>query len=267
MALASNAVKFTAEGGEISLTVKETPGPVNISTFEFAIHDTGIGIQPDRMDRLFRPFEQADDGITREYGGAGLGLSIAKNIVELMGGRIWAESEVGTGSTFFFTIAVPVLPGAALLSANSEGADASGKPGLHPEAGRFDGLRVLLVDDVEINRLIAVEVLTKLGCVTEEAENGRQAVDMLKKSPPGHFDLVFMDVQMPVLDGCSATREIRALARPDLAALPIVAMTAHMMPADIEMVLEAGMNGHVGKPIFMEQLVEAMEANVPRAKV
>ena len=266
IALATNAVKFTGEGGKISLTVKETPGTDGMSTFEFSIRDTGIGIEADRMDRLFKPFEQADDGITRQHGGAGLGLSIAKNIVELMGGNIWAESEVGVGSTFYLTIAVPVCPGPVNTAAKADKDGDAPPADAAPAAIHFPGIRVLLVDDVEINRLIAVEVLTKLGCVTEEAENGRQAVEMLQSAAPGHYDLVFMDVQMPVLDGCSATREIRALGRPDLKILPIVAMTAHVMPDDIQMVLDAGMNGHVGKPIFMEQLVEAIEANVPRAK-
>lgn len=258
MLLISNAVKFTPDGGEISLTVKETEEAGNISTFLFAVADTGIGIEPDKMDRVFGQFEQADDSITRQHGGAGLGLSIAKNIVELMDGEIWVESEVGKGSTFFFTIRVPVIPERGETTADSGGIERSSGENAADRKIDFSGLRVLLVDDVEINRMIAAELLAELGIVTEEAENGRQAVDKVSQTIPGYYDLIFMDLQMPVLDGCNATREIRAL-RSDAATLPIVAMTANVMPDDIKMLTEAGMNDYVGKPVFMERLIEVIE--------
>lgn len=262
IALTSNAVKFTPEGGEISLTVTETEESNDISTFLFTVNDTGIGIEAEKMDRLFKPFEQGDDSITRQYGGAGLGLSIVKNIVELMDGDIWVESEVGKGSTFFFTIRVPVILEQVEIPAPSCGSEtAFGEDAAKMKVG-FSKLRVLLVDDVEINRIIASELLGELGIAVEEAENGRRAVDMFSKAPPGYYDLIFMDVQMPLLDGCTATKEIRAHARPDAATLPIVAMTANVMPDDIKMVMEAGMNGYIGKPIFVEKLIETIEALV-----
>ncbi len=251
IALYANAVKFTGNGGSISLQVKETVLDAETSEFLFTVKDNGSGIEADKMSRLFKPFEQADDSITRKHGGAGLGLSIAKNIVEMMGGTIWAESEFGKGSTFYFTIVVPITK-AAPQPAEAPEREAEAKE------LDFSALRILVVDDIEINRMIASELLGELGIAVEEAENGRQAADMVKGAQPGYYNLVFMDVQMPVLDGCSAVKEIRAQGREDLATLPIVAMTANIMPEDIEMILQAGMNGYIGKPVFMDQMIDKL---------
>lgn len=250
IALGSNAVKFTPPGGDVELTVKEISASADSATFGFYLKDTGIGIEQDKMDRLFKPFEQADDSITRQHGGAGLGLSIVKRIVEMMGSQVSVESEFGKGSTFSFAITVPFVSDNEVPEETTAAIDA-GK-----ESPDFNALRVLIVDDVDINRLITSELLEELGIKTEQAENGRQAVEMVTASPPGYYDLVFMDVQMPVLDGCSAVREIRALDRPDAAMLPISAMTANTMPDDIKMVMESGMNGYVGKPVLLENLIE-----------
>jgi signal transduction histidine kinase/CheY-like chemotaxis protein len=254
--LLSNALKFSPEDSEVELNVRETSAHEGISTYSFEVVDHGIGMDEAQIEKLFRPFEQTDGSITRRFGGSGLGLVISRSLVMMMGGEIVLESRKGEGSTFAFSIACPgrrkadAAPHASPFAANS--ATDSSLP-LH-----FPGKRVLVVDDIAINREIVLELLSDTGLLLECAANGQEAEDYFKESAIGYFDLILMDMQMPVMDGCSATRRIRALERPD-ANVPIIAMTANVMREEIDQVLEAGMNAHLGKPIDLSALYRVLQ--------
>ncbi len=381
--LLSNAVKFTPEGGIIALAARVIERQGDDCLVRVSVSDTGIGISEEQQQRLFRSFEQADGGISRKFGGTGLGLAISKKIVEMMGGRIWVESEPGKGSTFLFEVRMRICASAghAALSpdvdwqslrvlavdhepealesfVNMMGAlglscDAANGGGsalamvqkggcpydiiftarelpemdglalarrvkahcdktlvvlmgsalewdrIEPEAravgvdrfvakplfssqlvdcvnaclGKeqaqaapaqaappdYRGKTLLLAEDVEINREIVLALLEDTGVAIDSAENGTQAVRMFEKNP-GAYDLIFMDIHMPEMDGLTATRLIRALEVPCAKTVPIVAMTANVFREDIEKCLEAGMNGHIGKPIDRDDLMQAMKA-------
>lgn len=238
--LLGNAVKFTPENGQIDFSVDiidETPE--NISLY-FVIKDNGIGMTSEQLSRLFKAFEQADTSVAVQYGGTGLGLAISQNQINQMGGEINAESKLNVGSTFTFTLTLPI---AQTLSINN-----TQKTGEIP-ALDLSRKRILLAEDVEINRIILTELLEDTGITINEAANGQEAVDMFAGSPEGAYDLIFMDVQMPVLNGYQATGKIRALARADAQTIPIIAMTANAYKEDIEAALQSGMNGHLSKPI------------------
>jgi len=235
----SNAIKFT-ERGSITVSVAVTEQGENESLVRFAVQDTGIGLTPEQQQRLFQSFSQADASTTRKYGGTGLGLAISKNLAELMGGTAGVQSEHGCGSTFWFTARLG--HGADLVVADEVGLGVSDLAGLR-------GARVLLAEDNELNRQVATELLGDAGFVVDVALDGREAVDLARRQ---RYDIVLMDMQMPVLDGLAATRELRR--DPQLADLPIVAMTANAMEADRQRCIEAGMNGFVAKPIEPEAL-------------
>jgi signal transduction histidine kinase/CheY-like chemotaxis protein/HPt (histidine-containing phosphotransfer) domain-containing protein/CHASE3 domain sensor protein len=232
--LVNNAVKFT-ERGEIRLRVEPIARVGDSCELRFAVQDTGIGMTPKQASRLFEPFMQADNSTTRKYGGTGLGLTICRRMVELMGGEISIESEPGKGSTFSFTVKLDVGDGTALA------ADAARD---NVDAIRFPGLRVLLAEDNEINQQIAVELLQGTGASVDVAHHGAEAVEKILRG--GDYHLVLMDMQMPEMDGYEATARIRAS---DFADLPIIAMTAHATAEDRQRCLDAGMNDHVTKPI------------------
>jgi len=248
MNLLSNAIKFTPEQGEISfeaLLANEVDG---ICELKVEVTDTGIGISEEGKTKLFEPFRQAESGTSREYGGTGLGLPIAKRMIELMDGSIWVESELGKGAKFGFTV--------KLKRANDPqqaGSDVN-KVNEVVEA-EFAGKRLLLADDVDINREILIALLEKSDIVIEIAENGQEAVDLVLKNPGG-FDIVFMDIQMPKMDGYEATRQIRRLY--DAVQLPIIAMTANVFKSDIDACEAVGMNGHLGKPLDIEKVLEVL---------
>jgi signal transduction histidine kinase len=248
--LLSNAVKFTDEGGSIGLrsVLESTDGEG--FTVRFEVSDNGIGISEEQQARLFQSFQQAENSTSRKFGGTGLGLSISKNIVEMMGGDIWVRSELHKGSTFMFT--VRMLAGRA-----QGGAAPEGEPG--PGAGGvFEGRRVLLAEDVEINREIFIALLEPARLEIACAKNGAEAVAMFAAAPEG-YDMIFMDLQMPELDGLEATRRIRALEHPWASKVPILAMTANVFREDIEMCLAAGMDGHLGKPLDMDEIMSQLE--------
>jgi CheY-like chemotaxis protein/nitrogen-specific signal transduction histidine kinase len=249
--LLSNAIKFSPPGGRIDLNVRELGYESGMGEYRFEVIDRGIGIDGEQASRLFRPFEQADGSITRHYGGTGLGLAISKNLVEMMGGKIALKSELGKGSSFSFTIKCP---------ARRKIADKA-RGDRKEEAGPvfdFSGKRCLVVDDIEINREIILELLSDSGIGLETAANGREAVSRFDASEEGYYDLILMDMQMPVLDGCSATREIRKLPRKDAARIPIVAMTANVMQEDINRAIESGMNAHLGKPVELGNMLQVL---------
>jgi PAS domain S-box-containing protein len=240
--LVSNAVKFTSEG-KVVISVK----PKNLNQQQvyllFSVEDSGIGISPEQIPSLFLPFSQADSSITRKYGGSGLGLVICKQLVELMGGEIAVESQQGKGSTFSFAVNLGVSSQEALTVKRKD----------IVLRDNFNGRRVLLVEDNEINRELAIELLRELGIQVEIAENGNQAIEHVQNE---NFDLVLMDIQMPEMDGLTATRKIRENGK--LRDLPIVAMTAHAMSGDREKSLMAGMNDHLTKPVDLQKLMEVL---------
>ncbi len=240
----SNAVKFTPDGGEVTLRIEKRAQTEQDIALFFSVADTGIGITQEQLARLFAPFSQADGTISARFGGTGLGLVISRRIVQMMGADIAVSSVYGQGSTFSFTVTLP-LAGASAVAEDT--------PDFGDIAGLFAGKRALLVDDVEINRLIAIELLQETGLAMDQATDGQQAVDMVTSTP---YDLVFMDVQMPVMDGYAATRAIRALP-PPAQGTPIIAMSANVFKEDIQASLAAGMNGHVGKPIDLDTMLTA----------
>ncbi|GHU66223.1 hypothetical protein AGMMS49983_15420 [Clostridia bacterium] len=254
--LLSNAVKFSQKGGEVSVSVKETGTDGNRSVYLFSVSDQGIGMTKEQSSRLFRAFEQADNSISRRFGGTGLGLAISKNIVDFMNGRIWVESEVGVGSTFRFEVPFQTIAASERTdSKDAEGPETSDSG----NAAGFSGMRMLLADDVDINRTIVMEMLSETGVEIEEAGNGLEAVEMFENSEAGYFDTILMDVQMPEMDGYEATRKIRSLDRPDAKSVVIIAMTANALKADVENALNAGMNGHIAKPIDFHAAIKTLK--------
>ena len=237
--LLGNATKFT-ERGELSVRVEMDSAQ---DTLHFSVSDTGIGIPSDRLSSIFESFSQADASTTRKYGGTGLGLAISKRFVELMGGRIWAESTVGSGTTMHFT---------ARFALAQPRTAAPGKPVGNEQVG---ALRILLADDSEENRFLIRGYLKDSGCTIDEVENGAQAVDRFKQSC---YDLVLMDAEMPVLDGYSATREIRASST-----IPIFLLTAHAFKEARDRSIAAGCTEHLIKPIKRAALLEAIHKFVP----
>jgi len=233
--LLGNAVKFT-ERGEVSLSVRR----VGEDTL-FRVADSGVGMTPEQLSRLFSAFEQADASTTRQFGGSGLGLAISRNLARLMGGDIGVESEAGVGSVF--TLRLP-LPAATPLA----------EPAVQRASRALAGLRILAAEDVEINRLVLEDLLEHEGARVVFAENGQQALDRLAEHGAAAFDVVLMDVQMPVMDGHAATRRLREIA-PDL---PVIGLTAHALAEEREKCLAAGMADHVTKPIDADVLVAAI---------
>jgi len=256
--LLSNAIKFSPDGSEVVLNARELGSKNGYSTYSFDVIDQGIGISEFQAAKLFRPFEQADGSITRNYGGSGLGLAISRNLVEMMGGVIGLKSKEGEGSTFTFTINCASKPTAAKVEKETSKAKTA-------DDYNFSGKRGLVVDDIEINRDIIIELLSNTNISLETAENGREAVDKFKSSGIGYFDFILMDMQMPVMDGCSATVEIRNMEK-EMASeeVPIIAMTANVMQDDIDKVKRAGMNAHLGKPIELETTLRTIREQLLR---
>ncbi|MDR0890235.1 MAG: response regulator [Oscillospiraceae bacterium] len=245
--LLGNAVKFTPEKGAVTLTVKLIERVNGRAKIHFSVRDTGIGIAEDALEGIFQPFEQGSANITRKHGGTGLGLSISRRIIQLMGGDIRVNSQLGEGSEFYFDLWLDETE--ALVETDGEKKDYT---------DQFKGKRILLVDDVELNRMIVKAMLEGTGAEIDEAGDGDLAVEMFNGSPVGYYDLIFMDVLMPNVDGYSATGRIRALQRPDAAAVPIIALTANAFKDDIDKAHESGMNAHLAKPIEYEILMEVL---------
>ncbi|MBS0660246.1 MAG: response regulator, partial [Verrucomicrobia bacterium] len=258
--LVNNAIKFTAQGQvqvEVLLAGRENESGVPgrglehvLYSLEFRVTDTGIGIQPDRLGRLFKAFSQADSSSTRRYGGMGLGLVIAQRLCALMGGVIKAKSTVGKGSTFSFTLA---LPGEKRIPAPAGASDT---------AILFDlptGPRVLVAEDNPVNQKLIRAMLKRLGLVADYALNGLDVLELCMDRRP--YDIVFMDVHMPAMDGLMATRRLREMERERGAnkRTYIIALTADAMPGDREKCLEAGVDDYLTKPFSQSDLSEALE--------
>jgi len=245
--LMSNAVKFTAQG-QVTLramldTVQGDQGMVR-----FEVIDTGVGVSPEQLDKIFQPFEQADNSTTRRYGGSGLGLAITRSLAEQMGGVIGASSQPGQGSTFWITVRLtPAEP--APTEAVAPNTPTRGGPAIREDAEQIlrqyhQNARILLAEDNHVNRILASEMMGMAGLTVDLAENGTQAVTMAGQQ---QYDLILMDVHMPDMDGLQATRQIRQSAL--YASVPIVAMTASVMQEDRQACKDAGMNDHIGKPL------------------
>jgi len=246
--LVSNAVKFTNQGG-VYLVASLIKTSDNRIILEFTIKDTGIGISPDKCHRLFKPFSQLDSSMTRKYGGTGLGLAICKSLVEMMGGDIRVESMEERGATFVFTIEATIPDEVTFSAADQEKEDEGSIP-----PGAVIG-KVLVVDDHPINQKLMVSMLDKLGYQAEIAENGRQAVEMALTSP---YDFVFMDLQMPVMDGLEATAQIRQGNGLSSKKAVIIAMTANVMDGIQGRCLASGMNDYISKPLKMSSLKQIL---------
>ncbi len=243
--LVGNAIKFTKTGG-ITLNIESSLISKDSICYNFSISDTGIGLTEEQTLKLFTAFSQADTSVTRKYGGTGLGLAISKRIVELMHGKIWVESIQGEGSTFYFTAYFDISNDKQeyLCSQNESKLETKNQ---QQEA------HLLLVEDNQINQIIAEELLTSVGYTLDIANKGQEPLDMLNEK---HYDLVFMDIQMPIMDGLTATKNIRK--DPRFAKLPVIAMSAHAMTGDKEKSLESGMNDHITKPISPEILYNSL---------
>jgi CheY-like chemotaxis protein len=237
--LVGNAIKFT-DRGRVAVRVDVQERSQGRILLHFEVADTGIGIPADRQHAVFEAFTQADGSTTRRYGGTGLGLTISRTLVEMMGGRIWLESELGLGSRFHFTTRVTLGEPEAAVAAASE------RDRAHGAVVASRHLRILLTEDNLVNQRLAARLLEKQGHTVWVASNGREALDVLDRE---RFDVALLDVQMPEVDGFEATAQIRAREQTAGGHLPIVAMTAHAMSGDRERCLAAGMDGYLPKPI------------------
>ncbi len=256
--LVGNAIKFTSHG-EVGVRVEMGPSSATDARLLFTVRDTGIGIPPEKQRLIFEAFSQADMSTTRIYGGTGLGLTISSRLLELMGGNIAVESEPAKGSVFRFTIHVK------LPAEHSQPAGLAAQPAsLRSRSARAESnmLAILVAEDNPVNQKLARRLLEKLGHHVDLAENGEQAVTAVKSR---HFDVVLMDLQMPVMGGLAATAMIRDWERDRGTHIPIIAMTAHAMQGDRERCLDSGMDGYVSKPIDIAALVSTLETIIPSA--
>lgn len=257
--LLSNALKFTPAKGMIKLRVSKTGEDQEYVYLRFEVIDTGCGIAEENYDKIFESFEQENVDVTYKYGGTGLGLSIVKRFTGLMGGGIHVTSVQGNGSTFTVDLPFGKIKESGKPTRFS---DINGRNDLAKDCYAVDydfkGKRILLVEDNELNREIAEELIGVTGASVESAEDGVQAVEMFKESAEGYYDLILMDVQMPHMDGYEATRCIRALGRSDAQKVPIFAMTANAFAEDVQKSREAGMNAHISKPLDIRAVYKQM---------
>jgi len=254
----TNAIKFTPENGKITLDIEKTGEANDDVTLTISVSDNGIGIAKEQQEKLFESFNQANSGISQKYGGTGLGLAISKRIIELMGGHVWIESELGKGAKFIFTINVKKAE-----QKTREEQDSIDESNTHAAERKtryrqiFNDHKILIAEDVEINREIMSAVLEETGVSIDFAENGKAAVSMFNESPE-KYNLILMDINMPEMDGYEATRKIRSLDIPKAKDITIIAMTANVFKEDIERCLAAGMNDHTGKPIDANALFKVL---------
>ena len=248
MNILSNAVKYNRENGHIYISCMEIPSKQpEMTTMEFVCRDTGIGMTEEFQKCVFEPFAQEHTGSRTKFAGTGLGMSIAKNLIEKMGGSISFESKEGAGTTFVIQVPFKIDPDA---DKREEQRDVSEKS--------IKGLHILLAEDNELNMEIAEFVLQNVGADVTKAWNGQEAVELFRKSEPGGFDIILMDIMMPVMNGYEATKMIRSLDREDAKTIPIIAMTANAFTEDRLKAKEAGMNEHIVKPLDVELLIKVI---------
>ena len=258
--LLSNAVKFTPPGGIVTLSAKQKePERDGTALYEFRVSDNGIGISEGFLHRIFDSFEREGTSTTTGIVGTGLGLSIVKSLLDLMGGTITAESKKGEGSVF--TVTLP------LETVKDTMPDGDVDTELHEEAAHDNGKhRVLIVEDIDLNREIVETLLEEYGFLTDSVPDGHYAVEAVKNHPAWYYDLVLMDIQMPVMNGYDAARAIREIPRADIPSLPIIALSANSREEDKRMSLESGMNNHVAKPFDIDPLVNIMNEYIAERK-
>ena len=259
--LLSNAVKFTPAGGTVSVWLKQFPGTVKgIELYEIRVKDNGIGMSPEFVEKIFSPFERERTSTVSRTQGTGLGMAITKNIVDMMGGTIEVQTEQGKGTEFIVRLPFRLQ---SEKHHTEKIAELEGLKALvvDDDFNTCDRC-ILLVEDNELNSEITVEILNEYGYMVDTAGNGAQAVEKVKNSKPGNYDLVLMDVQMPVMNGYEATRQIRALNDPALAGITIIAMTANAFDEDKKKALECGMDGFLTKPIVIEELIGTIQKNL-----
>ena len=248
--LLGNAVKFTPECGEVVFSIAYGGERGGAAQLVFSVRDSGIGMSEEIRKKLFNPFEQGDKRISRQYGGTGLGLSISRSIVQMMGGDIDVKSQEGKGSAFQFSLAL-------------RRGEMPDTPEVHVgDSSVLAGKRILLVDDVALNRMIVVDLLDSVGLIIDEADDGTVALDMVANSPKDHYSAILMDIQMPNMDGYEAATAIRAMGRPDLRTVPIIAMTANAFREDVERAFASGMTGHMAKPLEFERIVQIISEQI-----
>ena len=253
-----NAVKFTPEGGKVTFTVEMLTRMGSNVTLRFTIRDTGIGMSPEYLPKLFDTFSQEDASAANRYGSTGLGMPITKSLVELMNGRIEVESEKGAGTTFTVTLTLKE----AKRQEDKEDVPAKEASAQENRQQSFDlkGRRILLAEDVDINAQIMMMVLGTREMEVEHAENGQAAVEQYLRHGAGYYDAILMDMRMPVMDGLTAARTIRASDQADAASIPIIALTANAFDEDVQRSMQAGLNAHLSKPVEPEVLFETLEA-------
>lgn len=258
----SNAVKYTNPGGSVSLHIIQTDdAPKGWASYQFKIKDTGIGMSRQFLERLFEPFEREQTSTISQIQGTGLGLSITKNIVDMMGGTIAVESEEGKGSEFTVSFRFRI----AEQPDKAEHLQSPPKKSDIPTTS-FIGKKILLVEDNELNREIAKTILEESGFIIDTAEDGTEAVEIMKKAAADDYDLILMDIQMPVMDGYEASRMIRAIDDPVISSIPIVAMTANAFEEDRQKAIDAGMDGHTAKPIDVSKLIDTLTGFLGKEK-
>ena len=245
--LLGNALKYSRPDGHVWLTVRETEEEKGFSNLYFQVRDDGIGIAPEKQQLIFRQFEQADNSENARKQGTGLGLAISRRIVRMMDSDIKLESEPGKGSSFSFNVKLQPVSGEKTTVTSQ------------PEEISFPGKRILVVEDNELNMEIICTILENYGIKTEQAFNGKEAVRRMEESVPGYYDMIFMDIMMPEMDGLEATRTIRNLDREDCKKIPIYAMSANAFDEDVKRSLASGMNGHLSKPVNLQVLEKTLQ--------
>ena len=254
--LLSNAVKFTPAHGTIKISARRKQiSDSGYARYQFTVEDTGVGMTEDFMRKMYDAFEREDTSTRTGYIGTGLGLAITKKLLNVMGGSISVKSKKGEGSTF--TVDLPLK-----LVEHVRKADAEPQPVIQKHS---DERRILLVEDIEVNRMLAEAILTESGFLVESVPDGSDAVEIIKNRPAWYYDLVLMDIQMPVMNGYEATRSIRALGREDTNALPIIALSANARDEDKKMSMESGMNSHIAKPFDIAHLIATIDEYIAAA--
>ena len=247
-----NAVKFTPDGGTIHFDTKYQIKDANTIVVHYFISDTGIGMSEEFLSHIFDEFSQEDHGARTQYKGTGLGMTISKQYIDMMNGTISVASKKNEGSSFLVEIPMTIADGTAIAKQEN-----------NPAYCDLNGTGILLVEDNDLNAEIAIVQLEEYGFDITRATDGKEAVEIFNSKPEGSFDIILMDVMMPKMNGYEATKAIRNLQnRPDAAQIPIIAMTANAFAEDVQASLDAGMNGHLSKPIVISEVIKAIERNI-----